>query len=229
MEKLRIIIAEDINIIREDLEQTINSQEDMVVVASVASGIEVQNVANKVEADIAILDIEMESNTAGIKAANFFQENYPSVKVVYLSVHENANIILTALATGAIDYIVKGCSDAVLLDHIRKVSKGQANLESKVQMIMMKEYKRLRKSEKSLTFFIENLSSLTPTEKELVGYLLLGYKVKEIAKQRNVEIVTVKTQITMLLKKFNCRRTSKIIEMVNDLNLTHLFLPFSAK
>jgi two-component system response regulator NreC len=229
VEKLRIIIAEDINIIREDLEQTINSQEDMVVVASVASGIEVQNVANKVEADIAILDIEMESNTAGIKAANFFQENYPSVKVVYLSVHENANIILTAMATGAIDYIVKGCSDAVLLDHIRKVSKGQANLESKVQMIMMKEYKRLRKSEKSLTFFIENLSSLTPTEKELVGYLLLGYKVKEIAKQRNVEIVTVKTQITMLLKKFNCRRTSKIIEMVNDLNLTHLFLPFSAK
>lgn len=225
MEKLKILIAEDMDIIREDLEQTINSQEDMIVVGSVPSGIEAQRAAGIIDIDIAILDIEMESNTAGIKAANFFQDNYPSVKVIYLSVHENTNIILTAMATGAIDYIVKGCSEEKLLDHIRKVAKGEANLESKVQKIMIEEYKRLRKSEKSLTFFIENLSSLTPTEKELVGYLLMGYKVKEIAKKRNVEVVTVKTQITMLLKKFNCRRTSKIIEMVKDLNLTHLFLP----
>ncbi len=225
MDKLRILIAEDIDIIREDLEQTINYQDDMIVVGSVPSGIEAQRAANRIDIDIAILDIEMESNTAGIKAANFFQDNYPSVKVIYLSAHENTNIILTAMATGAIDYIVKGCSDELLLEHIRKVARGEANLESKVQMVMIEEYKRLRKSEKSLTFFIENLGSLTPTEKELVGYLLMGYKVKEIAKKRNVEVVTVKTQITMLLKKFNCRRTSKIIEMVKDLNLTHLFLP----
>ena len=66
-------------------------------------------------------------------------------------------------------------------------------------------------------------------KKELVEKILLGYKVKEKTKQRNVEIVTVKTQITMLLKKFNCRRTSKIIEMVNNLNLAHLFLPFIKK
>ena len=102
MDKLKIIIAEDIEIIREDLEQTINNQEDMMIVASVSSGIDAQKVAGKVEADIAILDIEMESNVAGIKAANYFQENYPEVKVVYLSVHENANIILTAMATRAI-------------------------------------------------------------------------------------------------------------------------------
>ncbi|MGD1821767.1 MAG: response regulator [Pleomorphochaeta sp.] len=229
MEKVRILIAEDIDIIREDLEQTINSQDDMIVVASVATGLEAQKKAKTVIADIAILDVEMESNTAGIIAANFFQENYPSVKVIYLSVHENSNIILTAMATGAIDYIVKGCSDEILLDHIRKASKGETNLESKVQKIMMEEYKRLRKSEKSLNFFIENLSTLTPTEKILVGYLLKGYKVKEIAKQRNVEIVTVKTQITILLKKFNCRRTSKITEMINELNLSHLFLPINNK
>lgn len=225
MSKLKILIAEDMDIIREDLEETINNQTDMVVVGSVATGIEAQRAAERIDIDIAILDVEMESNNAGIKAANFFHNHYPNIIILYLSAHENTNIILTAMATGALDYIVKGCSDEILLEHIRKASKGEANLESKVQMVMIEEYQRLRKSEKSLTFFIENLSSLTPTEKELVGYLLMGYKVKEIAKKRNVEVVTVKTQITMLLKKFNCRRTSKIIEMVEDLNLTHLFLP----
>ncbi len=225
MDKLKILIAEDMDIIREDLEETINKQDDMIVVGSVATGIEAQRAADRIAIDIAILDVEMESNNAGIKAANYLHDNYPSIIVLYLSAHENSNIILTAMATGAFDYIVKGCSDESLLEHIRKAASGEANLESKVQLLMIEEYQRLRKSEKSLTFFIENLSSLTPTEKDLVGYLLMGYKVKEIAKERHVEVVTVKTQITMLLKKFNCRRTSKIIEMVEDLNLSHLFLP----
>jgi DNA-binding NarL/FixJ family response regulator len=225
MNKIKVLIADDIDILREDLAETINNQTDMEVVGSVASGMEAEKIAKRVTIDIALLDIEMETNKAGITAANYFRENYPFMKVIYLTAHETASTIITAMATGAVDYLVKGCSEEVLLEHIRKAFRGESNLESKIQSVMITEYQRLRKSEQSLIFFIENLSSLTPTEKELVGYLLKGFKVKEIANARNVEIVTVKTQITLLLKKFNCGRTSNIVAMVRDLKLSHLFLP----
>ena len=223
MSKLKILLAEDMDIIREDLEMTLNSQDDMEVVGSVPTGYEAQNAGDKIDVDIALLDIEMETNTAGIKVANYFQKYHPHIKVIYLTAHETTETILTAMATGAVDFIVKGCSDEVLCEHIRKAAIGEAHLESKVQSVMITEYQRLRKSEKGLNFFIENLSSLTPTERELVGYLLKHYKVKQIALARHVEVVTVKTQITMLLRKFQCRRTSKIVEMVEELNLNHLF------
>ena len=68
----------------------------------------------------------------------------------------------------------------------------------------MQEYARLRRSERSLIFFINNVAHLTPAEHELVKLLLQDKKVAEIARLRHVEVVTVKTQIKGLLNKFGC-------------------------
>ena len=96
-------------------------------------------------------------------------------------------------------------------------------LGARVQHTVLKEYSRLRRSEKSLLFFINNVSQLTPAERSLVRYLLDGMKVKDIANARCVEVVTVKTQIKGLLRKFGCTRTKEIVEMIRELNVEHLF------
>ncbi|RAZ09727.1 DNA-binding response regulator, partial [Klebsiella oxytoca] len=70
-------------------------------------------------------------------------------------------------------------------------------------------YSRLQRSEKSLMFFINNVSQLTTAERELVKLLLEGKKVREIAQIRCVEMITVKTQIKGLLRKFGCARTKE--------------------
>ena len=77
---------------------------------------------------------------------------------------------------------------------------------------------------KRLLYFINNISGLTAAERELVKKLLEGKKVKEIAKERCVETVTIKTQIKGLLRKFGCSRTKEVTKIINDLNLTHLFM-----
>ncbi|MEG0214882.1 MAG: LuxR C-terminal-related transcriptional regulator, partial [Hungatella sp.] len=63
----------------------------------------------------------------------------------------------------------------------------------------------------------------TAAERELVKLLLEGKKIKEIAAVRCVEIITVKTQIKSLLRKFGCRRTKEIVSIIQELNITHLF------
>lgn len=224
MRMIRVIVAEDISLLREDIVETINAAPDMNVVGHVGTGAEAVELASCVSFDIALLDIEMESAMAGVRAAERILGFHPESKVIYLTIHETEEIIIEAMGSGASDYLVKGGDKEEMLDHIRCVYNGKPMLEERIHAIVMKEYYRLRKSEASLLYFITNISKLTMTERELLKYLLQGCNVAEIARLRVVEVVTVKTQIKSLLHKFGCRRTKEIVEVINQMGIAYLFL-----
>lgn len=217
---IKILVAEDFDLIREDLCDTLSSQEDMRVVGQAASGAEAVALAGTT---VILMDIEMETTTAGIRAAEQILEEHPDMMVIFLTAHETENMILTSMGAGAVDYIVKGCPDEELLMHIRSAAAGRPMLDAKIQNMLLKEYSRLRASEKSLLFFINSVSKLTSAERDLVRLLLDGKKVREIADIRCVEVTTVKTQIKGLLRKFGCARTRDIVELIRELNVAHLF------
>ncbi|GKI17041.1 DNA-binding response regulator [Oscillospiraceae bacterium] len=220
---ISILIADDFDLLREDLKELINDQPDMRVVGEAASGAAIVELARSVKSDIILMDIEMENMSAGVTAAEAIRDADPGRMILYLTAHDTEKMILTAMGTGAVDYIVKGCPDEEVLAHIRAAAAGRPLLDAKVQNTVMQEYNRLRRSERSLLFFINNVSQLTAAERELVHLLLQGKKVKEIAAARCVEVVTVKTQIKGLLHKFGCSRTKEIVEMIQQLGITHLF------
>ena len=220
---IRILVAEDFDLLREDLCDILEHQEDMTVVGSAATGEAIQALALDTDFDLILMDIEMETVTAGIRATERILERKPEAKVLFLTAHETDNMILTSMGAGAVDYIVKGCDDAELFLHIRSAYSGQPLLDGKIQNLLLKEYSRLRTSERSLLFFISTVSQLTAAERELVRLLLEDRKVKEIAAIRCVEVVTVKTQIKSLLHKFGCTRTKEIVNTIRELNVTHLF------
>lgn len=220
---IRILVAEDFDLIREDLCDTLEQQEDMTVVGSAATGEAILALALERDFDLILMDIEMETTTAGIRATERILEQKPEAKVLFLTAHETDNMVLTSMGAGAVDYIVKGCDDAELFRHIRSAYAGQPLLDGKIQNLLLKEYSRLRTSERSLLFFISTVSQLTAAERELVRLLLEDRKVKEIAAIRCVEVVTVKTQIKSLLHKFGCTRTKEVVNTIRELNVTHLF------
>lgn len=220
---IRVLIADDFDLLRQDLTELISSQPDMEVVGDAATGAGIVELAKATPCDIILMDIEMEHISAGIDAAEAIRDEELEASVLYLTAHDNERMILTAMATGAADYIVKGCPDEEVLEHIRAAAAGHPMLDKKVQSIVLQEYHRLRLSERSLLFFINNVSQLTATERELVKLLLQDKKVKEIAAIRCVEVVTIKTQIKGLLHKFGCSRTKEIVEMIRQLNIQHLF------
>ncbi len=225
MEKIiKIMVAEDFDLLREDLCELINRQSDMKVVGAAASGKEITALSLEKECDIILMDIEMENIRAGIVAAQVILETKPQQKIIFLTAHETDNMIFTAMDTGAVDYVIKGSKEEEILEHIRKAYEGKPILETNIQAKIMEEYSRLRKSERSLLFFITNVSQLTKTERELIQLLLQGKKVNEIAKLRCVELITVKTQIKSLLRKFGCTRSKEIVKIIQELNLTHLFI-----
>ena len=200
--KIKIMIADDFPLLVEDLCELIERQEDMEVAGTANSGKKIVELAKNTEFDIILMDIEMENLNAGITATEQLRELLGDISVIFLTVHDTNEMILTAMGAGAVDYLVKGCSEEEILNHIRSAYAGNPIMERKVHDTVMREYVRLQKSEKSLLFFINNLSRLTAAERELIKKLLEGKTVKEIAKERCVETVTIKTQIKGLLRKF---------------------------
>ena len=159
---IRILIADDFALLREDLRETISAQEDMEVVGEAATGEELVQLSRTRDFDVALVDIEMESTTAGIRATETILAEQPDALVIFLTAHETENMILMSMGAGAVDYIVKGCPDEELLRHIRAAYEGSPLLDARVQHTVLKEYSRLRRSERSLLFFINNVSQLTP-------------------------------------------------------------------
>lgn len=222
-DKKKILIADDFQLLREDLTELINNQRDMEVVGTASSGKEIVNLARNTEYDLILMDIEMETMNAGILATQEIREADPEAGIIFLTAHETREMIVTAMGAGALDYIVKGCEDKEILYHIRCALKGNPIMSNKIHETVMQEYARLQQSEKSLLFFINNISKLTATEREMIKLLLQGYKVHEIAEARSVEVSTIKTQIKGLLRKFGCSRTKEIVQIIRELNIEHLF------
>lgn len=220
---IKVMIADDFQLLLEDMIEIVNHQPDMEVVASANSGKEIIAQAEREVYDIILMDIEMESTISGIIATEIILKKNQDAKIIFLTAHETKDMILTAMGTGAVDYIVKGSPEEEIIHHIRSAYNGKPIMEGKVQAIIMQEYKRLQISEKGLLFFINNISNLTNAEKEIIRLLLQKMKIREIAQIRGVEMVTVKTQITGLLQKLGVSRTKEVVKKITDLNLTHLF------
>lgn len=221
--RIRVLIADDFQLLREDLNETISAQDDMIVIGMAESGQKTVQLAEELDFDVLIIDIEMETMNAGIRAAEKVLAIKPDAKIIFLTAHETDEIVITSMATGAMDYIVKGGSDEELLAHIRSVYRGEPMLDARIQRVIMQEYGRLHRSEQSLLNFIQRVSRLTPAERALVRCLLDGYKVREIAEVRCVEVVTVKTQIKSLLRKFDCSRSKEIVDLIRELGMEKIF------
>ena len=115
----KIMIADDFPILREDLAEVIREQPDMEVVGEASTGKEIVALAENMDYDLILMDIEMETMNAGITATEMIRDKNPQAKIIFLTAHELREIIITAMGAVALDYIVKGCSDEEILYHIR--------------------------------------------------------------------------------------------------------------
>lgn len=221
---IRIIIADDIDIIRSKIIQVLDQTEHIRVVGQASSSKAIIQVAKQVEFDIALLDIEMESPLAGIKAAESILNMKPQAKIIFLTFHEADEVIFSAFESGGVDYIIKDSDYSNIVTHIENVKLNQVEIDWKVQRKMQKEFLRLRRVETNLIFFIRTLSLLTPAEKTILSHLVDGLSIKDIAALRCVEVTTIKTQISHILRKLHARRTRDIVDQIKEMKLEDLLV-----
>ena len=219
---IRVIIAEDLEILRKRLIKSMDGTEDIKVVGESSTGKGIIEIAKQTPFDIAVLDIEMESAEAGLDAAKAILEEHPDAKIIILTLHDSDEMVFSAIEKGAVDYVIKSGDTEEVIQHIRNAYSGKRAMDWKIQDKLQKEFRRLRKSENDLLFFIRHIAVLTPAEKALLKLLVDGYSIREISRLRFVEVSTVKTQISHILKKLNAKRTREIVVQIKEMKLEEL-------
>lgn len=224
MEQIRVMIAEDEDYIRDSFARLIDSAPDMKLALAVCSGQEMLDAMEHLDVDVILSDVEMRSKTDGILCAKQIMMFYPNVRIIFISAHDDDDIIFSAFEANAVDYLLKSASEEEILSSIRKAFQNCSPISPYVAEKLRGEFNRLKKNEQSLMYFLNIVFMLTISERAIIRLLLEGKRPQDIAKIRGVEISTTKTQITTLLKKFRAKRTKDIVLLIQELQIEQMFL-----
>lgn len=217
--RISVVIAEDMEPIRKRYVKMLSESEDIEVIADVSSGAEAILKVHERKPDIVLMDIEMESKDAGLRAAKELLQEYKDLKIIILTVYEEDEMIYTAFQFGVRDYILKNSRPAEVMESIRNVYNGNAPLRPELASKILGEFKRVRSYESSFLYAVNIVSSLTGTELEILNLLLQHKTRREICKIRVVEMSTVKTQIRNILQKFDRKSIDEVAALIDSMNL----------
>lgn len=225
---IRVLIAEDMEPIRKRYVKILSETDDIRVIADVGSGAEAVTQANLTHPDIILMDIEMESKDAGLRASKELLEQYNDLKIIILTVYEEDELIYTAFQFGVCDYIKKNAQPSDVIQSIRNVYNGDSPLRPELATKILGEFKRVKSYESSFLYAVNIVTSLTGTELEILNMLMQNKTRREICKIRCVEMSTIKTQIRNILQKFEKKSISEVIGVINSMNLRDFIMKQSS-
>ncbi len=208
MEKkaIRILLADDHNIMRRGLRLLLERQAGFEVVAEAADGREAAERAEATRPDIVVLDIAM-PNMSGIEAAQRIRALLPQAAIVILSMHADEGYVLRALKVGAKGYLLKDSAENDLIDAIKAVSEGKAFLSPEISKILVEDYVReMRKRGAE-----DSYELLTSREREILHLIAEGKSNKDIATLFDLSLYTVETHRRNLQDKLNLHSLAELI------------------
>ena len=203
MTKLRIMLADDHETVREGLKMIVNAQDDMEVVGFAGDGREAVTKAQELLPDVLVMDISM-PKLNGLKATQKINEVCPQVKVLTLSRHADDGYIRELLGAGACAYVLKQSAPSELIHAIRAVAAGGKYIDPKLAAKIMDNY-----SERGPRG--ETKGNLTDRESEVLRLISLGYSNKEIAARLSLSVKTVEVHKANAMRKLSLRGRTDVV------------------
>lgn len=217
------MIADDLEEIRDYFKMILERESDMQVAGIAASGEEAVRVAMELKPDIILMDIQMETDTAGITAIQKIKEELPNTKIIVLTIHEEDDLLFKAYSAGAIDYIVKTCSIVDIIGSIRNVYRNKLSLRPEIAEKILNEFSRMKKEQSIMIDTLNIISKLTNSEFEILKAIYGGHTYKQIAKERFVQEVTIRTQVNKILKKYDKKNMQEVVKLLKQLKVFDVY------
>jgi two-component system response regulator NreC len=195
VDKLRILLADDHAVVREGLKSLINAQPDMEVVGEASNGLEVAEQVRDCYPNLVIMDISM-PELNGAQATAQLMRDCPDIKVLALSVHEDASYLRQLLEAGAVGYVLKRSAADMLIQALRMVAAGGVYLDP---LIASKVVGSLLG--KTTVLGAPATAELSEREADVIRLIAQGYSNKEIAAQLGLSIKTVETYKSRAMEK----------------------------
>lgn len=206
---IKILIADDQELIRQSLQIILNNEADFEVTDAVANGLEVVRSVRKNRPDIILMDIHM-PEMDGVVCTQIIKENYPDIKIIIVTTFDDDEYVFNALKYGASGYMLKGASMKELSDAIRKVYQGNAMINGDIASKVVKLFSKMAQS--NLTIQVDELQSdsLKENEWQIIVQVGSGLSNKEIATKLNLSEGTVRNSLSIILSKLGLRDRTQL-------------------
>lgn len=220
---IKIIIADDQELIRQSLQIILNNEPDFEVIDVVTNGVEVVRSVRKNKPDVILMDIRM-PEMDGVICTQIIKENYPDIKIIILTTFDDDEYVFNALKYGASGYMLKGISMKELSEAIRKVYNGNAMINGDIVSKVVKLFSKMAQS--NLTIQVDEVQSksLKENEWQIIVQVGCGLSNKEIATKLSLSEGTVRNSLSIILSKLGLRdRTQLAIWAVQTGAIYHDF------
>lgn len=185
---IRVIVADDHNVVRAGLERLLGASEDIEIVAAASNGQEAVDLCLQHAPDVVLMDLNMPV-LDGIEATRRIQEALPNSRIVVLTSFSDRERILDALDAGAIGYLLKDVEPDELVQGIRAAARGESPLAPKAAGAVLQARVDQRPAKE-----------LSRREQEILVLLGSGLANKQIARRLGISEKTVKVHLTNVFR-----------------------------
>ena len=204
MTPVRVLLADDHTLVRAGLRKLLESIDGMDVVGEAGDGLTLLDLAAKLQPQVVLMDIAM-PGLNGLEATGRMTKAWPDIRILILSMHQNAEYVRQALRQGAMAYLLKDSAPLELELALKAVLRGETYLSPAVSRGIVTDYvQRLRADE-------QPGDALTPRQREVLQLVAEGHSTKEIARRLDLSVKTVDTHRSQLMKQLDIHEVAGLV------------------
>ncbi len=209
---IKVCIADDHAMFVDGIESLLKTAKNIKVVNRCFEGSAVLDMLRTNETDVLLLDINLPDIT-GLELSKKISDEFPSVKVLVLSMYSEESFVTEILKNGALGYILKNTGRSELVKAIETIASGENYYSKEITEILMN--KALKKKNTNLTnrtkFNSFILPKLSRREKEILALIVKEHTTQEIADALFISQKTVESHRSNLISKLNVRNTAGLV------------------
>jgi DNA-binding NarL/FixJ family response regulator len=209
---IRVLLADDHDILRQGLKMLLSLQQEMQVVGEARTGREAVEMAQELQPDVVVMDITM-PEMDGLEACRIIHNQQPATQVLFLTMHESEEYFLQSLRMGAAGYLVKKAAPTELQMAISEVARGGAFLYPGLAKALIRAYVEdtAPASPVQASNLAQELQVLPSRELEVLRLVAEGRTNQEIADQLVLSIKTVQAHRANVMEKLGMHDITKLV------------------
>ncbi len=206
---IRVVIADDQELIRQSLSFVLDAQNDINMAGTAANGREALEVVRSERPDVVLLDIRM-PEVDGVECTRIIKSAYPQIKVIILTTFDDDEYVFNALRYGASGYLLKGASVTELANAVREVMKGGSIIAPVVASKVLQMFANMARGNMQVRVDEKQTGDLQENEWRVIREVGCGLSNKEIAAELCLSEGTVRNYLSSILNKLDLRDRTQL-------------------
>ncbi|RDU37398.1 DNA-binding response regulator [Neobacillus piezotolerans] len=202
---IKLMLVDDHAVLRDGLKNILDLEPDIKVVGEAVSGLDALAKVPEIMPDVILMDINIPDKN-GIEVTGLIKKDYPSIKILILTMFDHDEYFMSAIREGADGYLLKDAPSQHVVEAIRSVARGQSVIAPSMTKKFLSFNQQPPEQPKE-----KKDEMLTEREKEVLLCLVQGMNNKEIAQALFISDKTVKIHVSKIFKKLDVKSRSQVV------------------